>query len=89
MVRTNNDFLFAPAACEIGCQLTANLLVQIQKELLINGPGIPATIPDGVLNRFHASSQMRRELGIAQDAECGIEMASGCVRRLSSASSIA
>lgn len=88
-MRTNDDFLFAPAACEIWCQFTTNLPVQIQKESFVDGPGIPATIPDGVLNRFHASRQMRRELGITQDAERGVEMASGCVRRLSSASSIA
>lgn len=89
MMRTHDDFLFAPAACEVGRQFTANPLMQIEEKLLVDDAGIPRAFPYRVLYRFDAPRQMRRELGITQDAERGVEMAGGCVRRLSSASSIA
>ncbi|MCB1632390.1 MAG: hypothetical protein H7A12_15460 [Pseudomonadales bacterium] len=63
--------------------------MQIEEKLLVEGTGIPRAFPNRVLYRFDAPHQMRRELGMAQDAERGVEVTGRCVRWTSASSSIA
>lgn len=87
-VLADNDFLTTPAAGESWCQFTADALMQFEKETLVELVAQLA-LPDCVLSLFDAARQVRRQFDVAQDAERGVDVAGCCVRRLSSASSIA
>jgi len=89
VVVTDDDFLATPAAREFRRQFTTDALMQIEEKMLVERVIVERTLTDRVLGLLNTTRQMWREFGIAQDAERGVDVACCCVRRLSSASSIA
>ena len=89
LMLADDDLLASPTAGETWRQVATDSLVQLEEKALIDQPVIKFALADGVLGLLDAPRQMRRELGVAQDAECGVDVAGCCFRRPSSASSIA
>lgn len=89
MMLADDDFLAAPAAGEIRRQLTADTLVQLEEKTLVEWTIVQRALANRVLRLFDAARKVRCKFSVAQDAERRVEVAGGCVRRLSSASSIA
>lgn len=87
-VAANDDLVATPTTRKLRSQVTTNVLVEVAQQGFIDGALVKFTIRDGVLHRFDTARQMRRERGIAQDAERGVEVARCCVRRSSSSSNI-
>ncbi len=63
-------------------------MVQLQNQLLVDRLVGETALGAFCLELLDAQRKMGCELGIAEDAEGGIQVAGGVVRRLSSASSI-
>lgn len=77
LMLANDDFLSAPATSKSRRQFTTDPLVQIEKKLLVQWTIVEITLSDRVLNLLDPKRQVRRKLGVAQGAECRIEV-SGC-----------
>ncbi len=85
---SDHDVTRAPATRDVGNQVGADAPVKVKKEILVERADIELAGRNCTLQRLDARGQMRRELGVTEDAERGIQ-ATGCrARRSSSRSSM-
>jgi len=80
---SDQDVARAPAARELGNQVGADAPVKLKKEFLVERAVIEFAGRDRSLQRLDARGQVRRQLGVTEDAERGIQVA-GCRSRRSS-----
>jgi hypothetical protein len=82
-VVSDHDVSRAPAARDVGNQVGADAPVKLKKEVLVERAAIELAGRNRTLQRLDARGQVRRELGVTEDAERGIQV-TGCRPRRSS-----
>lgn len=82
----DHDVSGAPAARDVGNQVGADSPVKLKKDILVERAAIELASRDRALQRLDARSQMRREFGVTEGAERGIQV-TGCRPRRSSSCS--
>lgn len=83
---SDHDVSRAPAARAVGNQAGADAPVKLKKEILVERAAVVFAGRDRALQRLDARGEVRRELGVTEDAERGIQVTGSRPRRSSSRS---
>lgn len=74
---SDHDVSRAPAARELRNQVGADAPVKLKKEVLVKRATIELAGCDRTLQRLDARGQVRRQVGVAEDAERSVQV-TGC-----------